>query len=75
MARVHISTGAYGETLTPTLSQRERGFTLIELLVVITIIVILLALLVPAINKGIYAAELAKCGSQLKGTRHVSLIN
>ena len=51
------------------------AFTLIELLVVITIIVILLALLVPAINKGIYAAELAKCGSQLKGTRHVSLIN
>jgi prepilin-type N-terminal cleavage/methylation domain-containing protein len=43
------------------------GFTLIELLVVVTIIVVLLALLVPAMDKAIYQAELAVCGAQQKG--------
>lgn len=43
------------------------GFTLIELLVVISIIVVLLALLVPSMDKAIYQAELATCGSQLAG--------
>jgi prepilin-type N-terminal cleavage/methylation domain-containing protein len=42
------------------------GFTLIELLVVITIIVILLALLMPAMDKAIYQAELAVCGANLR---------
>ena len=37
------------------------GFTLIELLVVITIIVLLLALLTPALDKAIYAAEKLQC--------------
>ena len=44
----------------------QRGFTLIELLVVITIIVVLLALLTPALDKAIYAADLAVCGARLK---------
>src|SRR5688572_14459762 len=44
---------------------RRPGFTLIELLVVVTIIVVLLALLTPALDKAIYSAELAVCGSQL----------
>src|SRR5688572_20534128 len=44
-----------------------RAFTLIELLVVITIIVVLLALLTPALDKAIYAAELAVCGAQMRG--------
>src|SRR5688572_26273002 len=44
-----------------------RAFTLIELLVVITIIVVLLALLTPALDKAIYQAELAVCGANLKG--------
>jgi prepilin-type N-terminal cleavage/methylation domain-containing protein len=44
-----------------------RAFTLIELLVVITIIVVLLALLVPALDKAIYQGELAVCASQLRG--------
>ena len=47
------------------MSDQEYGFTLIELLVVVTIIVVLLALLTPAIEKAIYQAELAVCGAQL----------
>jgi len=42
------------------------AFTLVELLVVITIIVVLLALLAPAMEKAIYQAELAVCGSSLE---------
>jgi prepilin-type N-terminal cleavage/methylation domain-containing protein len=45
----------------------SSAFTLIELLVVITIIVVLLALLTPAIDRSIYAADLARCGAKLKG--------
>ena len=45
-----------------------RGFTLVELLVVITIIVVLLALLAPALDEAVYQAELAVCGSRLKST-------
>src|SRR5687767_3588676 len=44
----------------------RQGFTLIELLVVITIIVVLLALLTPALDKAIYMAELAVCGTNEK---------
>jgi prepilin-type N-terminal cleavage/methylation domain-containing protein len=44
-----------------------HGFTLIELLVVVTIIVVLLALLTPALDKAIYRAELTMCASQLRG--------
>lgn len=42
------------------------GFTLVELLVVIAIIVVLLALLVPSLDKAIFQAELAVCGTRLK---------
>lgn len=42
------------------------GFTLVELLVVITIVIVLLALLAPALDKAVYQAELAVCGSRLK---------
>jgi prepilin-type N-terminal cleavage/methylation domain-containing protein len=45
----------------------RTAFTLIELLVVVTIIVVLLALLTPALDRAIYSAELVVCGSKLKG--------
>ena len=42
-----------------------RAFTLVELLVVITIIVVLLSLLMPAMHEAVYQAELVSCGSRL----------
>jgi prepilin-type N-terminal cleavage/methylation domain-containing protein len=45
----------------------KTAFTLIELLVVITIIVGLLALLTPAIDKAIYQAELITCAGRQHG--------
>jgi len=43
---------------------RREGFTLIELLVVVTVIIVLLALLTPALDKAIYAAEKVDCLSR-----------
>jgi hypothetical protein len=45
-----------------------RAFTLIELLVVVTIIIVLLALLSPALDKAMYQAELAVCGTKTRAT-------
>ena len=46
--------------------QAREGFTLVELLVVITIIVVLLALLTPALDAAIRQAELATCAATIR---------
>jgi len=43
----------------------SRAFSLVELLVVVTMIVVLLALLAPAMDQAIYQAELVVCGARL----------
>jgi prepilin-type N-terminal cleavage/methylation domain-containing protein len=45
---------------------RRPAFTLVELLVVVTIIVILMALLSPALSRATYQAQLVSCAGKLK---------
>jgi len=49
-----------------TASIRQGAFTLVELLVVVTIIVLLLALLTPALSRAVYEAQLVQCGAQMR---------
>ncbi len=47
--------------------KRPKGFTLIELLVVVAIIALLVAILVPAVQRAKEQANRAICGTRLKG--------
>jgi prepilin-type N-terminal cleavage/methylation domain-containing protein len=49
------------------------GFSLVEMLVVITVLVVLLSMLLPAINGARYAARQTLCGSNLRGLISASL--
>ncbi|MBI1337873.1 MAG: prepilin-type N-terminal cleavage/methylation domain-containing protein [Phycisphaera sp.] len=46
--------------------RKSRGFTLVELLVVITIVVLLIALLLPVLADARYAARVVVCASNLR---------
>ena len=43
----------------------RRGFTLAEMMTAVAIIVLLVAILVPALQGALYAAKLAKCGANM----------
>jgi len=45
--------------------RRVHAFTIVELLVVVATLVVLLALLIPAMDRAVYVAELARCGANL----------
>jgi len=58
-----------------TLKPRGGGFTLVELLVVIGIIALLMAILLPVLNRAREAARSAKCLSNLRTTAQAAILH
>jgi type II secretory pathway pseudopilin PulG len=56
------------------MARSTHGFTQIELLVVVKIIVLLLALLAPALDRAIYQAELATCSAGMDGLANAAIL-
>lgn len=50
----------------PTTPRPPRGFTLVELLVVVTLVMLLVAVLLPAVSEARYTARFAVCQSNLR---------
>jgi len=52
---------------------RRQGFTLIELLVVVSIIALLIAILLPSLNRAVQSARLVVCMSDMRQIGHATL--
>ena len=69
-----VSSASYRMVPLAKTSRHGRGFTLIELLVVVAIIALLVAILVPAVQRAREAANTTLCKTQLKTYHRILLL-